>query len=247
MDDRTPKSDQDSSWLERLLPMALERASESEAPLQPPTDEEVDEYLAGGLEPQRREEIQQVLIGSRDQRKKMIERGQEIERLAELKRRGFLEMIAGWFRRPMILVPVAAVAVVVAVLIGRRPDTTPMMSLARVMRSVPSGMSSIELPAFERPRGSTEPAPVAVELPANQSVIILQLSVVVFRGDSPPTAVEIRDPSGLLVWSGILSAEDIANDTLFLQLDAQALVSGDYSITVLDEGGEAIVTSAFRR
>jgi len=247
MNDRERNSDDDVSWLERLLPLALERATESEEPVKPPTPDEVDAYLNGGLDPGRRQEIQKALIRSAAHRSAIIKRGKELRRLADKKPNNFAAMVSKWLRGPMVLVPVAAVAVVIAgYLILRNPETPSVASMARVLTIVPGGMTSIELPVFDSSRGDSEPGPVPTQIPPGASVVV-KLPVVLFAGDPAPVAVEIRDAAGRAVWSHPLSPPDIANDALILQLDARQFEAGDYSLVVTGENGLILAEGRFRR
>jgi hypothetical protein len=244
--DETKPNPRSDNWLERLLPMALERPTESEE-LQPPSPSEIDEYLNGGIDPARRKEIQQVLIRSPEQRKAVIQRGQDLQKARTQKPASFLSSLIRLFRGPMVIVPVAAVAIVIAGLfIMRNPEITSVGSMARVLTSVPSGVESIELPVLDSPRSSSGEGPVPTQISAETPVVI-NLPVVLFAGDPAPASAEIRDSADKTIWHLQLSPADIVHDELILEVDPRLMEPGDYYILVLATQGKVLARGAFRR
>jgi hypothetical protein len=239
---RPPDSDHDLSWLERLLPQALEKSAEyDDAGVSPPTSQEIDDYLAGRLDPARRKEIQRTLIRSPDLRNRVIERGQELEdKSAKNEISLWQKLFSSW----RVTVPVAAAAIIIAAILLRTHEPVSPPAPFVVTKNPPAAAILVE--PRSTARGTPVPTATPSLIPPDRPITVV-LPVILLPGDDPPASVSVVDISDHVVWTGLVTVNDIIADKLVLKVDPRLLKPGDYTISVANARGQEIVAGVIRR
>jgi DNA-directed RNA polymerase specialized sigma24 family protein len=173
-------------------------------------------------------------------------------------RRGVMAFFE-WLRTPRVLAPIAALAVLAAILsmqsrfrgggIGSgRGVSYPDNAIATIVpqTDVKSSIYDVlHLPIQPPAAGGGDPAPSTVVF-RSARIIVFEVAV----GDPEATAllssVDIKNERGESVWQDIIPVESIKAGHLYLQIEPNSFRPGDYVIDVLNVEGAVVTQPTFK-